>query len=120
MLPASSVVVTASHRDGGNDTSDVASAAAITSVADVSPNASAETIRAVKRAAGDTGRMRRNVCHGDARSAAIPTPNWKNATPSTAKAAYDAIARSSGSSSRRPNARKITVRKRSVGTLKLG
>ncbi len=66
---------------------------------------------------GPTGNVRRYASHGDARSTAIPTPNWKNATPITANpanVAIRAVAASGGPGETKK--RKKTVGSKSVGT----
>ena len=94
----------------------VVSAAAATSTADPSPKSAAETTRAAKRTRSRSGRVRTNRSHGDSRSPAMPTPNWKNATASTAKPVNEASRRFASAS-----ARGVTKsRKNSAGNDKVG
>ena len=63
-------------------------------------------------AAGVTGSVRRYDSHGVARPAAMPTPNWKNATVSSAVAAKPARRRSGSPRSRcRPKSRSAIAEK---------
>ena len=66
------------------------------------PKSDAESTRAANRVRGRSGSVRTNRSQGDSRSAAIPTPNWKNATARTANPANEASRRvGSASASRR-------------------
>src|SRR5579864_7632041 len=68
----------------------VATTTTTTMPTDASVNTSAATTRPAIRATGGAGSVRSHACQGVTRSIAPETPNWKNPTPSTAKAAYDA------------------------------
>jgi hypothetical protein len=61
-----------------------------TTEADASPKTVPDSRRAVKRRLVRTGSVLRKRSHGVSRSAAMPTPNWKNATARKAKPANDA------------------------------
>src|SRR5439155_24169914 len=83
-LPAASA--TASRPQAGRSMSGevVGTATTTTTPTDAAANTIAESARAAMRAPAPTGNVRTYVSHGRARSVAIPTPNWKNATLRTA------------------------------------
>src|SRR5215210_8194679 len=58
---------------------------------DAQANTAADSTRAKRRGPTPTGSVRRYASHGDARSTAMPTPNWKKATPIAANPANVAI-----------------------------
>ena len=57
-------------------------------------NRSAESARPAIRAAAGAGSVRTNTAQGVTLSIAAETPNWKNPTPRTANAAYEATSTS--------------------------
>jgi hypothetical protein len=59
-------------------------ASTITIAAAAAAKTAADSTRPASRWAADTGRVRRNRSQALVRSSAMPTPNWKNATPRTA------------------------------------
>src|SRR5204862_7310175 len=89
--PASSAAQRESQPRPGGAAGVAAAAAATTPPAAASEKQRADSVRPANRATAPADSVRRKACHGDARSAAIPTPNWKNAIPSTAKPANAAI-----------------------------
>ena len=68
----------------------MASATTITIAADRAAKTKAASVLPAKREAAGAGKVRTNVCHVVTRSIAVETPNWKNPTPRTENAAYDA------------------------------
>src|SRR5581483_3999567 len=121
--PSASAAASAVQRSGESEASVVANAAAATRPAEASPNTAPEATRAASRVLSRTGSVLRKRSHGDSRSAAIPTPNWKKATPRTANPANEAsssVGSASPSDRGATNRRKKSAGKPSVGTLKVG
>ena len=82
-----------------------------TSPAAAAAKSTAGTTAPVRRTATGAGRMRSNVAHGEARPSAMPTPNWKNATPITANTVNEAMtALASAVVSASPSPRKTSIR----------
>src|SRR5581483_3175410 len=99
----------------------VATAAIATTPAEANPNSAADSARAANRTRDRSGRTRTYRSQGDSRSVAMPTPNWKNATPSSAKPANEANRRVASAFSRgATNRRKKSAGRPMVGTLKAG
>src|SRR5215216_421213 len=117
MVATRSAAASSTHRLGSRAASVVIRAATRTIAAAPAAKPAAETTRAPRRAGTLTGSVRRYVSHGDVRSTAMPTPNWKNATPIAAKPAKAAIlivAYEPGEGATKK--RKNTVGNSSVGT----
>src|SRR6266508_2193576 len=89
--PTSSAAANSGQRESGSPADVDVSAAPTTSDAAAAANRSADATREPMRTRGETGSVRKKISHGDTLSAAIPTPNWKKTTPSTATAANPAI-----------------------------
>src|SRR5581483_2029646 len=121
--PSASAAASAAQRSGESEASVVATATVATRPAEARPKTAPEATRAASRVLSRIGSVLRKRSHGDSRSAAIPTPNWKKATPRTANPANDA-SRSVGSASvsdrGATKSRKKSAGKASVGTLKVG
>ena len=62
-----------------------------TSPAAVIANSTAGTTAPARRTATGAGSMRSNVDQGEDRPSAMPTPNWKKATPITANTVNEAM-----------------------------
>src|SRR6478672_10036957 len=90
-MPAASAIASSTHRAGESDTGVTATATAMTTEAAAVANTDAESSRAPILTPTVTGSVRRYVSHGEARSTAMPTPNWKKATPIAAKPANVAM-----------------------------
>src|SRR5689334_13445012 len=121
--PRASAAARANQRVGDSAASVVATAVTATSAAEARPKSAAERTRAANRTRNRIGSVRTNRSHDDSRSAAIPTPNWKNETPSTAKPANEARRRvGSASVSERgaTKSRKNSAGNARVGTLNVG
>jgi hypothetical protein len=56
-------------------------ASAVTIAAAAAANRAADSTRPPSRWPADSGNIRRNRSHAVVRSSAMPTPNWKKATP---------------------------------------
>src|SRR5215218_9973607 len=112
-----SVAPSSTHRRASRAASVVTRATTRTIAAAPAAKPAADRTRAPNRADTPTGSVRRYVSHGDVRSTAMPTPNWKNATPiaaNPAKAAILIVAYGPGDGATKK--RKNTVGKSSVGT----
>ena len=86
-------------------------ATAMTNPAAAAANRTAGTTTPARRTSTGAGRMRSKVDQAEARLSAMPTPNWKNAMPITAKTAKEAmIALASTTVSASPTPRKTRIR----------
>jgi hypothetical protein len=81
MPPASSARVQGSHRSAATLTGLIRCASTITTFAAAAAKVAADSTRPPSRWPADSGSVRRNRSHAVVRSSAMPTPNWKNATP---------------------------------------
>ena len=82
----------------------------MTSPAAVVANSTAGMTAPARRTATGAGRMRSNVDQGEDRPSAMPTPNWKKATPITANTVNEAMmALASGVVSASPTPRKTRI-----------
>src|SRR3954469_20009466 len=118
IVPTRSTSARPTQRPVGSAASVVATPTATTSAAAGTEKAAADRKSASRRAGTPTGSVRRYASHGDVRSTAIPTPNWKNATPiaaNPAKAAILIVAYGPGDGATKK--RKKTVGNSSVGTM---
>ena len=83
----------------------------ITRPAAAAANSIAGTTVLTRRTTIDAGRMRSNVAQGEVRLSAMPTPNWKKATPITANTVKEAMmALASTVVSASPVPRKMRIR----------
>src|SRR5579862_3055466 len=111
-VPAASATARAAQRGADSEALLTETAVASRSAAAAVANTAADASRAPNRTPGPTGSVLRYASHGETRSTAIPTPNWKNATPMTAKPANVAVR--AVASTRPPDVAK--KRKNTVGT----
>src|SRR5581483_12521279 len=91
--PARSATPSRSHATVEREARVATRAMITTTATEASVKTSADTTRAAMRTTGGVGSVRSHACHGEPRSMAPDTPNWKKPTPSTANAAYDASSR---------------------------
>jgi hypothetical protein len=85
--PAASAPSQGSQRSAATCTGLIRCASAITTAAAAAAKSAADSTRPPSRWPPDSGRVRRNRSQAVARSSAMPTPNWKNATPRMARGA---------------------------------
>src|SRR6188508_3300626 len=117
MHPTSKVDPSANARHGTIRTPYTVNATSDTAATVAAAKTRAERTRPASLVAGPTGSVRRYDSQGVVLVVAIPTPNWKNATPRSAIAANPAYNRwGSPSSNVRPKRRRRIAGKAIVGT----